>query len=124
MKLFCAAFLFLIASIPAITGLAETNKSISVQNNLSNSLKADEGVIKKNHVRLYPNPTLNGTITVNSVSNQPLHFYVFDLEGTLLHRLVLKGKDQRTIKYLKKGIYLYDVFKNDESIEQGKIIAK
>ena len=64
---------------------------------------------------LYPNPTPNGVITVNSTINEPLHFYVFDLEGTLLHRIILRGKEQKTITNLKKGTYMYDVFKNDES---------
>jgi hypothetical protein len=41
-----------------------------------------------------------------------------------LHRIFLKGKEQRKITDLKKGTYMYDVFKKDESIEQGKIIIK
>ena len=122
MKLFCTAFLLSLVSIPAITSPVETNKSFSVQNNFSNSLKVRTDVFK-NNVRLYPNPSPNGTITVNSTVNVPLHFYVFDLEGTLLHRLTLKGKEQKTITNLERGTYMYDVFKNDESIEQGKIIV-
>lgn len=123
MKLFCTAFLLSLVSIPAITSPVETNKSFSVQNNFSDPLKNSKRVLIKKTVRLYPNPTLDGTVTVNSTISEPLHFYVFDTEGTLLHRLVLKGKTQKKITNLKKGIYSYDVFKNDESIEQGKIIV-
>ena len=79
---------------------------------------------KKNHVRLSPNPTTNGTVTIHSNTNETLDFYVFDLEGTLLYRIELKGRSEKTIRDLKKGSYAYDVFKNDESIEQGKIIVK
>lgn len=125
MKLFCTTFLLSLAIIPGLISTVDTNKGFPVQNNFSNSSNVNtDPAGKKNHVRLYPNPTLNGTITVNSTLNQPLHLYVFDLEGTLLHRIVLKGKEQRKITNLKKGTYMYDVFKNDESIEQGKIIAK
>jgi hypothetical protein len=53
-----------------------------------------------------------------------LHFYVFDAEGTLLHQAVIRGKEKHTIKNLKKGIYLYDAFYNDEGIEHGKLIVK
>ena len=122
MKLFCTAFLLSLASIPAVTSLVETKKSFSVQNNFS--LADKDPVAKKNTIRLYPNPSPNGIITVNSTISDPLHFYVFDLEGTLLHRIALKGKAQQTITNLKKGTYMYDVFKNDESIEQGKITVK
>ena len=83
-----------------------------------------KGFKKKSTIKLYPNPSPDGVITVNSTISESLHFYVFDLEGTLLHRIILKGKAQKTITNLKKGTYMYDVFKNDESIEQGKIIVK
>jgi|SRR6186997_617103 len=122
MKLFCTLILLSLVSISAITSPVKTNKGFSVQNNFSNSLKVRTDVFK-NNVRLYPNPSPNGTITVNSTVNVPLHFYVFDLEGTLLHRITLKGKEQKTITNLERGTYMYDVFKNDESIEQGKIIV-
>jgi hypothetical protein len=81
-------------------------------------------VIKKDAVKLYPNPTSNGTITISSDTAATLHFYVFDVEGTLLHQVVLKDKRKHTIQQLKKGIYVYDAFLNDESIEHGKIIVK
>jgi len=122
MKLFCTLILLSLVSISAITSPVKINKGFSVQNNFSNSLKVRTDVFK-NNVRLYPNPSPNGTITVNSTVNVPLHFYVFDLEGTLLHRITLKGKEQKTITNLERGTYMYDVFKNDESIEQGKIIV-
>ena len=122
MKLFCTLILLSLVCMSAITSPVKTNKSFSVQNNFSDSLKVKASV-SRNNVRLYPNPSPNGTITVNSTVNEPLHFYVFDLEGTLLHRITLKGKEQRTITNLERGTYMYDVFKNDESIEQGKIIV-
>ena len=96
----------------------------SVQNNFSNNSDRSKGGKKKKTIKLYPNPSPNGVITVNSTINESLHFYVFDLEGTLLHRIILKGKDQKKISNLKKGTYIYDVFKNDESIEQGEIVVK
>ena len=122
MKLFCTVILLSLVSIHAVTSPVETKKIFSVQNNFSNSLKS-KTVITKNSVRLYPNPTSDGNITISSTSSELLHFYVFDLEGTLLHRLILKGKAQKKITNLKKGTYMYDVFKKDESIEQGKIIV-
>ena len=81
-------------------------------------------VRKKDAIRIYPNPTRNGSIKVSSVSSERLYFYIFDLEGVLVSRLILKAKEKKTITDLKKGIYLYDVFREDESIEQGKIIVK
>ncbi len=85
-----------------------------------------DGGKKKTSVKIYPNPSSDGTITISTNDNEGsrLNFYVFDLDCTLIHNLQLKGKEKRTIQGLKKGIYMYDVFKNDESIERGKLIVK
>lgn len=79
---------------------------------------------KKDAIKLYPNPSTNGRITVSSNKVETLHFYVFALDGTLLHQVILKDKEKKTIENLKKGIYVYDAFLNDEGIEHGNIIVK
>lgn len=80
---------------------------------------------KRSAVRLYPNPTSTGTVKVTTnLSNETVHFYVFDLESVLISQAVLKDKSLHTVSNLKKGVYLYEVFKKDESIEQGQIIVK
>jgi hypothetical protein len=81
-------------------------------------------VTKKEVVKLYPNPSYNGTITVSSNSDKPLHFYVFDMDGTLLHQIILKDKKKQTIQHLKKGTYVYDAFLNDEGIDHGSISVR
>ncbi len=124
MKLFCIASLFLSLGFNASAKTADKLINVQVRDNFSDSILIHSHTTKKDHVRLYPNPTSNGKITINSTSEEPLHFYVFDLESTLLYRIELKGKEQKTIEDLKKGTYMYDVFLNDESIEQGKIIVK
>lgn len=83
----------------------------------------DDGDDKKVAVKLYPNPSY-GKITVSTNASTPLHFYIFDLEGTLVYQTVLKNNERKSIENLRKGTYLYDVFENDESIEEGKIIVK
>lgn len=120
MKLFCALILLSTVSVSAITNPLKTNKSFLVQDNFSDSSSAVTVTYK---VRLHPNPSPTGTVIINSTANETLNFYVFDLEGTLLHRLTLKGKEEKTITNLERGTYTYDVFKDDESIEQGKIIV-
>lgn len=75
-------------------------------------------------VRLTPNPTFTGALAVASECKESLHFYVFDVEGTLVfHALLLPGNN-RTISELKQGEYSYDVFRKDESVEQGKITVR
>ena len=76
------------------------------------------------NVKLSPNPTFDGEINLTCNTNENLFFYLFDMEGTMLYRFQLRGKESKLISKLKKGIYSYDIFENDISIEQGKIIVK
>jgi hypothetical protein len=95
--------------------------------NTSNIISIDSSVIKsmpaKTVIKLYPNPSY-GKLSVTASTSSTLHFYIFDLEGTLVYQTELNNKEKRTIDNLKKGTYLYDVFEKDESIEEGKIIVK
>jgi hypothetical protein len=75
----------------------------------------------RNVVRIYPNPSYNGTVSVSSNINDKIHFYIFDLEGTLIHQAVLKNKERQTIQNLTRGMYMYDVFKDDMSVDHGKL---
>jgi hypothetical protein len=50
--------------------------------------------------------------------------YLFDEESTMLHQLQLKGGGKQVVTALKKGTLTYEVFKNEVSIKQGKIISK
>jgi hypothetical protein len=78
----------------------------------------------KARVRIVPGTAAQGTLTVLSQGNKSLFFYVFDLEGKLVEQLLLKGKQKKTITGLAKGLYTYDVFEKNESIEHGKITIK
>jgi hypothetical protein len=111
----------------AITGVyASPKNGKTADNNFSDSLQTAKIKVeaKKSVIRLYPNPSWNGTITVSSNTSEKLHFYIFDLDGTLIHQAVLKEKQKITVNDLKKGVYMYDAFLNDESIEYGKITVK
>jgi len=81
-------------------------------------------IVKKNAVKIFPNPSYDGNITVSSNTLDKLHFYIFDLEGTLIHQAIFKNRQKKTVSNLKKGIYMYDVFKDDVSVDHGKIIIK
>jgi len=111
----------------ALVSMAVLGSSFTTATKQGASLMAPVGGkkgTKKNAVKRYPNPSTNGRITVSSNLDQPLHFYVFELDGTLVHQVILKDKEKQTIHNLKKGIYVYDAFLNDEGVEHGSIIVK
>jgi hypothetical protein len=79
---------------------------------------------KKAAVKLYPNPSTNGTVRVVSNTAGNINFYIFEMDGTLLHQAIIGEGKKHTVTNLKKGVYTYDVFYNDEGIEHGKLIVK
>lgn len=78
----------------------------------------------KDIVRVSPNPTTDGTVTISNNESKEVHVYLFDEESTLLRQLHLKGNGKQTVTELKKGTITYEVFKEDISIKQGKILSK
>ena len=59
--------------------------------NTSNIISIDSLRTKKKVVKLYPNPSY-GKLSVNATASTTLHFYIFDLEGTLVFQAVLNKK--------------------------------
>ncbi len=121
-------FTITLAIIAASVGIAIAARSEGMKSNAAISpspvLKPAFINSKRNAVKLYPNPTSNGMIKVSALEEEELHFYIFDLEGVLIAQKILNDKKLHTINNLKKGVYLYDVFKKDISIEQGSIVVK
>src|SRR5437764_14697303 len=58
--------------------------------NWSDSMQMKKLIVIKNAVRLSPNPSYDGSVSVASNLAETLHFYIFDLDGTLIYQAVLK----------------------------------
>ena len=78
---------------------------------------------KEREVKIYPD-LLKNVMHVKNVENAKIDFFVFDAEGTIMVHYKLNEKDHKKINGLEKGTYIYQVFKNDEMSESGKITIK
>ena len=67
---------------------------------------------------------LKRTLHVKNIENVKVDFFVFDTDGTIMVHYKMNEKDHKKIDGLEKGTYTYQVFKNDEMSESGKIIIK
>ena len=104
--------------------LLTANAAFSQEMHASYQAAGNKKPQPKKTLQLYPNPSDNGVVTITTASNKELHFYIFDFEGTMVYQAVLKKKDRKTIDKLQKGTYMYTVFADDESIEEGKLVIK
>ena len=105
----------------AFAGQAQVNEITSDNGVVNESKKKVE--LKKNVVKLISRKEKDVMIMT---SHRPfdVQFYLFDLEGTILHQGTLKSKEKTRIENLTKGTYTYTIFHNDESVEEGQLIIK
>jgi hypothetical protein len=113
--------LSLFSSLAFLLGSAQ---SCSVTENVSTAeAKKTKTSRREREVKIYPD-MLKRMMHVKSVENTLVDFFVFDPEGTIMIHYKMNEKDHKKINGLEKGTYTYQVFKNDEMSESGKIIIK
>lgn len=49
------------------------------------------------------------------------HLYVFDMDGRLIKHTEARSEQTTYIKKMEKGVYLFEVFNNDDKIGNGQI---
>ena len=113
--------LSLFSSLALLLGSAQ---SCSVTESISTAeAKKTKTSRREREVKIYPD-MIKRTMHVKNVENAQVDFFVFDSQGTILVHYKMNEKDHKKINGLEKGTYTYQVFKNDEMSESGKIIIK
>jgi len=100
-SLFFSLFLLISVGVCAQTGFENTSNLISI----------DSARTKKTAIKIYPNPSY-GKLSVTASTASPLHFYVFDMEGTLVFQAVLQNKERSAISLRRMRKTGYAIGKN------------
>ncbi len=103
--------------------LLGATQSCSVTENASVESKNVRASKREKEVKIYPD-LLKKVMHVKNVETTRVDFFVFDSEGTIMVHYKMDEKDHKKINGLEKGTYTYQVFKNDEMSESGRIIIK
>ena len=103
--------------------LLGSTQSCSVTENTNAESKNAKTSKKEIEVKIYPD-LLKNVMHVKNVETAKIDFFVFDAEGTIMVHYKMNDKDHKKINGLEKGTYTYQVFKNDEMSESGRIIIK
>ena len=103
--------------------LLGSTQSCSVTENTNAESKKVKTSKKEREVKIYPD-LLKNVMHVKNVETAKVDFFVFDSEGTIMVHYKMNEKDHKKINGLEKGTYTYQVFKNDEMSESGRIIIK
>jgi len=80
---------------------------------------------KKNKIKLYPNA--NHQVLFFSASGQSgkvYQLFLFDIDGKLVKQVNIRNRQTTVLNKIEKGHYLFEVFSDDERIENGQVIVK
>lgn len=75
--------------------------------------------LNNSSVRIYPDVIKRDMHVVAKENKKEIDFFVFDIEGTLLHHYKMKDKDHYKISGLARGTYVYRVFSGDVETAAG-----
>ena len=80
---------------------------------------------KKYKIKLYPNA--NQQVLFFSASGEEgkiFQLFLFDIDGRLVKQANIKNRQTTVLNKIEKGNYLFEVFSNDERIENGQLIVR
>lgn len=79
----------------------------------------------KYKIKIYPNATHEVLFfTANGEEGKVYQLFLFDVDGKLVKQTAVNNRQTGFLSKFIKGNYVYEVFSNDERIEDGSIVIK
>jgi hypothetical protein len=63
-------------------------------------------------------------ITAGPEQKKVYHFYLFDIDGKLRAQANIRSSEKTAFVNISKGNYLFEIFSNDERIENGELTVR
>ena len=80
---------------------------------------------KKPRIKLYPDAEQDVLFfSVRGSEGKVYQLFLFDVAGKLIKQANIKSKQTTVIDNIEKGNYLFEVFSDDERIENGQVIIR
>lgn len=101
---------------PAIPARPQPVDTILVQKQITS---------KKHKIKLYPSN--NQQVLFFSATGEEgkvYQLFLFDIDGKLAKQVNIRNKQTTVLNSIEKGNYLFEVFSDDERIENGQVIIR
>lgn len=91
--------------------------------NLRDSILIYKKKISRSHkITMYPDATQKVLFfSVRGEQGKVYQLYLFDIEGILVKQTEIRNKQTTFISDIEKGVYLFDIFCDDDRIGNGQI---
>lgn len=118
----CATILVLLCSAQSLyAGQAQVPSSGARDTILINKTL----ISKKHKIKLYPNAE-NSVVffTASGEAGRVYQLYLFDVDGKLSKQIQIRNKETTVLTNITKGNYMFEVFTDDERIENGQLVIR
>lgn len=122
-----ATYILTVSFTPAAATAVSTARGWNVAGNFPGDtiLVQKQITSKKYKIRLYPNANHEVLFFSASGSEEKVYqLYLFDMDGMLVKQANIKNKQTTVLNSMEKGDYLFEVFSDDERIENGQVIIR
>jgi hypothetical protein len=80
---------------------------------------------KKNKIRLYPDARQQVLFfSVNGEDGKVYQLYLFDMDGRLVNQTRIRSRETTVLTNIYEGNFLFEVFTDDERIENGSLTVR
>ncbi|HTE24366.1 T9SS type A sorting domain-containing protein [Flavitalea sp.] len=106
--------------------LSAQARSESYPKPLSDTILIQKQQVSRKHgIRLYPDATHHVLFFgAKGIYGRAYQLFIFDVEGKLVKQVNIKNKQTTVLENIQKGDYLFEVFSDDERIENGQVIVR
>ncbi len=99
--------------------------TVSVNLNRDTILINKAHTSKKYKIKLYPGITNEVVFfTASGETGKVYQLFLFDLDGTLVKQTQIRNKQTTMLANFNKGNYMFEVFSDDERIENGTLVVR
>ena len=80
---------------------------------------------KKHKIRLYPDARQQVLFfSVNGEDGKVYQLYLFDMDGRLVNQTRIRNRETTVLTNISEGNFLFEVFTDDERIENGSLTVR
>jgi hypothetical protein len=115
-----------VASLTTSTLAADLSASTSSLGKPADTILVQKQVNNKKYkIKLYPNADHRVLFfSASGEAGRVYQLFIFNLEGQLVKQVTIRDKETTVLSNISKGTYLYDVFSEDEKLQNGQVIIR
>jgi hypothetical protein len=124
-RLLCLTTTMMLISASVVMA-GEPDNSSAHPGNKADSIFIFKKVLSKSYkISLYPDASQQVVFfSVQGTPGKVYQLYVFDLDGKLIKQSEIRNKQTTHIRDIGKGVYLFDVFSDDDRIGNGQLTVR